>query len=85
MIEEPLAVAIGQAAYSKLVLGQPLERRSNWYAVEWVDLTARTLEASAVEALLSGKPLSETTLVEEAADRCRDLTALGQQLAPKAN
>ena len=83
MIEEPLAVAIGQAAYAKIVLDKPLDRRTNWYAVEWVDLTARTMEASVIDALLSGKQLSDTTLVEEAADRCRDLTALAAQLAPQ--
>lgn len=81
MIEEPLAVAIGQAAYSMMVLGKPLDRRSNWYAVPWVDLTARTMEASVTRALQSGAVLSDTTLVEEAADRCRDLTAMGAQLS----
>lgn len=76
MIEEPLAVAVGQAAYSQMVLGKPLDRRTNWYAVPWVDLTARTLEASVLSAMMSDVALADTEIVEEAADRCLDLTAL---------
>lgn len=80
LIEEPLAVAVGQAAYSELVLGKPLDPRSNWYSVPWIDITARTLAPSVLAAIQSGKSLEESTVVEEAAERCRDLTTLAGQL-----
>lgn len=82
LIEEPLAVAVGQAAYSELVLGRALDPRSNWYFEPWIDVTARTLWPSVMAAIRSGTSLEELTVVEEAAERCRDLTALARQLAP---
>ena len=79
MLEEPLAVAIGQAAYSQEVLGEPLDPRSNWYSTPWIDLTGRTLVSSVLAALETGATIEQTTIVEEAADRCRSLTAIGEQ------
>ena len=80
LIEEPLAVAVGQAAYSQLVLGQPLDTRSNWYSVPWIDITARTLAPSVIDAIRSGKTLEQSTIVEEAAERCRDLISVTESL-----
>ncbi|MCK0127820.1 hypothetical protein [Erythrobacter sp. F6033] len=76
MIEEPLAVAVGQAAYSHFVNGEPLNRKSNWYSVPWVDLIARSLEVSVIQALEAEVTLAETSIVEEATNRCRDLATL---------
>lgn len=80
MIEEPLAVAIGQAAYSEMVLGKPLDPHTNWYGTPWIDLVSRTLASSTIGALKSDKTLVKSRLVEEAADRCRGLTAVASRL-----
>lgn len=85
MIEEPLAVTVGQVAYSQLVLGTPLDPRANWYFVPWIDITARTLAPSVVAAIENDMTLVQSSVVEEAAERCRDLTALAGQLAPPNN
>lgn len=83
MIEEPLAVAVGQAAFSQMVLGETLDPRQNWYYVEWIDLVARTLAPSVVTAIAEGKTLEQSMIIEEAAERCRDLTRVVEQLSPR--
>lgn len=82
MLEEPLAVALGQAAYSQLVLGEPLDPRTNWYAVPWIDVTARTLAGSAITSLEKRERIEQSSIVSQAALRCLDLTAVAKQLAP---
>ncbi|XUU61404.1 hypothetical protein ACRAQ6_03795 [Erythrobacter sp. HA6-11] len=80
MLEEPLAVAVGQAGYSHFVDGKRLDPNSNWYGNPWIDITARTLEASVIEALASGSLLEQTRIVEEAADRCSTLTFISENM-----
>ena len=83
LLEEPLAVAIGQAAYSEMVLDQPLSHSENWYAVPYVNLISRTLAAPAVAALRNGETL-DASFVAIAADRCRDVVQAADLMRPTA-
>jgi hypothetical protein len=78
LLEEPLAVAWGQSAYSTEVLNQPLNPNDNWYAVPWVNIVARAISPSVLDAYRSGSRIEE--VVDQAADRCNDLNAIVAQL-----
>ncbi|NVE95688.1 hypothetical protein [Altererythrobacter lutimaris] len=80
VLEEPLAVAIGQAAFSQFVKGERLDPGDNWYGNPWIDITARTLASSVVEALDQGVALEKTRIVEEAADRCSTLSFIAENM-----
>ena len=80
VLEEPLAVSIGQAAYSKMVLGKELDPRSNWYANPWIDISARLIARRVIGALQKGVALEDTQIVEEAADRCATLTFISENM-----
>jgi hypothetical protein len=79
LLEEPLAVAWGQAAYSKFVLGHALNPNENWYAIPWVNTVSRTIAPTILEAYSTGSVIDEK-LVDQAADRCKDLKAISNQL-----
>lgn len=79
MVEEPLAVAWGQAAYSAHVRGRPLDPAENWYGTPWIDVVARTLAATAIRAYGDDTTINDG-IVDEAADRCRDLVAVAARL-----
>nr|WP_298930295.1 hypothetical protein [uncultured Erythrobacter sp.] len=70
LLEEPLAVAVGQVGYSEQVLGKPLEPLSNWYGNPRIDITARSIAKSILNALKKGIPIAKSSLVEEAALLC---------------
>ena len=79
LIEEPLAVAWGQAAYSAEVLHHPLDPHENWYAVPWVNVVARTISPTIIEDYKSGATI-DRVIVDQAADRCNDLVAIASTL-----
>ena len=79
LIEEPLAVAWGQAAYSAEVLHHPLDPHENWYAVPWVNVVARTISPTILEDYKSGAAINGG-IVDQAADRCNDLVAIASTL-----
>ncbi|QZD86278.1 hypothetical protein [Qipengyuania psychrotolerans] len=77
-VEEPLAVAWGQAAYSSKVLRSPLDPKENWYADPWVNLVSRTLAPTIIDQYDRGSDIED--LVDQAADRCIDLmSVIGSQ------
>ena len=78
LLEEPVAVAWGQAAYSAKVLGKPLDPNDHWYAIPWVDIVSRTIAPSIIEGYDTDLQIED--VVEQAADRCNDLNAVAQQL-----
>lgn len=80
MIEEPLAVAWGQAAYSTKILGRQLDPNDNWYAVPWVNIISRALAASVISEYDGDTTIDDTKIIEEAADRCRDLVSIASSL-----
>lgn len=79
LIEEPLAVAWGQAVYSAEVLNTPLDPNDNWYGIPWVNIVSRAIAPSVIRASDSEAPI-DTALVDEAADRCVDLTKVAAAL-----
>lgn len=81
LLEEPLAVAWGQATYSAKVRGRPLDPKENWYAVPWVDIVSRTIAPSVVAAYDTDATITDG-IVSEAADRCKDLTGVASMREP---
>lgn len=79
LIEEPLAVAWGQTAYSAKVLSRPLDPSDNWYAIPWVNTVARTIAPSILKAYGGGGTL-DSKIIDQAADRCNDLVAVAAAL-----
>ncbi len=80
LLEEPLAVSWGQAAYSTKVKGRPLNPLSNWYSVPWIDLVSRAISPSVIAAYDNGTTINDG-IVQEAADRCNNLTAISVQMS----
>ena len=78
LFEEPLAVAWGQAAYSAKILGTSLDPNDNWYAVPWVDIVSRTIAPSIIDGYDSEMHIED--VLDQAADRCNNLTAVADQL-----
>lgn len=83
MIEEPLAVAWGQAAYSAGVLDEPLDPNDNWYSIPWVNVVARTIAPSIISGDKAHSRI-DGRLIDQAADRCIDLTAIALKLNESA-
>lgn len=80
LIEEPLAVAWGQAAYSAIVLHTPRSPAENWYAIPWVNIVSRAIAPSVTRAYATDATI-KGAILDEVADRCQDLTAVATQLA----
>jgi len=78
LFEEPLAVAWGQAAYSAKVLQSPLNPKENWYAILWVEVVSRTIASSIIDGYGNDERIED--IIDEAADRCLDLTAIANRL-----
>jgi hypothetical protein len=83
LLEEPLAVAWGQAAYSAKVLKSPLAPEDNWYADPWVNIVSRAIAPSVIAGYAKDETITGR-IVEEAADRCEDLKAIASQVRPRA-
>ena len=79
VLEEPLAVAWGQAAYSVRVLGHPLDPKTNWYNRAWIDVVARAISPTIIELSQNNKTI-DNVIVDQAADRCNDLKAIASTL-----
>lgn len=75
LLEEPLAVAWGQATYSAKVRDRPLDPKDNWYAIPWIDIVSRTIAPSLSAAYETNATIMDG-IADEAADRCKDLTAI---------
>ena len=78
LLEEPLAVAWGQAAYSARVLRRPFDADENWYGIAWVNIVARTLAPSILADHANALRIED--IVDQAADRCVDLTEVAARL-----
>ena len=78
LIEEPLAVAWGQAAYSAQVLHKPLDPLENWYGIPWVNIVSRTIAPTIITGYRSDLRIED--VIDQAADRCVDLTTISNQL-----
>lgn len=81
LLEEPLAVAWGQAAYASHVQGRPLDPNGNWYAIPWVNIVSRTLAPSVIAAYDNSDTIN--SIVDQAAERCVELGAIASQLNPQ--
>ena len=79
LVEEPLAVAWGQAAYSSIVLNNPLDPNDNWYGIPWVNTVSRTIAPSVLHAYATEATI-DGPIINELADRCADLTTIVAQL-----
>ena len=75
LLEEPLAVAWGQAAYSMKVRGRPLNPLSNWYTAPWIDNVSRTIAPSVIAGYDNAATINDG-IVKEAANQCKNLTAI---------
>lgn len=80
LLEEPLAVAWGQAAYAKYARGQPLDWNESWYAIPQVDILGHLLWP-AVDRLYGTDATVTDGIVEDAAKRCADLFAAVKALS----
>lgn len=74
LLEEPLAVAWGQAAYAKYVRSKPLHWEKQWHAVPIVDLLGHGLWPT-VDGLYNTEARITDGLVDVAARRCADVFA----------
>ena len=79
LLEEPLAVAWGQATYSLKVRGRPFNPLENWYSVPWIDIVSRTIAPSVALAYDNGATINDG-VVKEPAARCNDLKAISDLL-----
>lgn len=80
LIEEPLAVAWGQAAYSIQVHGRPLDPLDNWYSVPWIDIVSRAIAPTVIAGYGTGATINDG-IVREAADRCVSLTSIAATMS----
>lgn len=80
LLEEPLAVAWGQAAYEKYVRGQSLDWNESWYSFPQVDILGHLLWPD-VDRLYSTDATITDGIVVQAAKNCASLFAAGRALS----
>lgn len=76
IIEEPLAVALGQMLFLKTFDPQRYEReraRGRWYRDRWVNLFSQRIFPILESAIGEGRTLRDPSLIEQAARSCREL------------
>jgi len=81
LLEEPLAVAWGNAAYAKYVVGDPLDDAENWYWRPMPDVLGQLLWPYVDAAYGTDEDITDG-IVEVAARKCRSLLALAGLLKP---
>lgn len=80
LLEEPLAVAWGQAAYAKYGRGQELNWNESWYAIPQVNILGHLLWPS-VDRLYKADATINDGIVDEAAQFCAELFAATKVLS----
>ncbi len=80
LLEEPLAVAWGQAAYAKYGRGKPLNWNESWYAIPQVNILGHILWPS-VDRLYNTDATITDGIVDDAAKRCVELFAAAEALS----
>ncbi|MGF1544268.1 MAG: hypothetical protein ACFB00_07185 [Parvularculaceae bacterium] len=81
-LEEPLAVAWGQAAFAKYGRGEPLDPSTNWYRPPIPDVMGRLLWLH-VDRIYETDATIEDGVVLEAASYCARLLEIGRALKRK--
>ena len=80
LLEEPLAVAWGNAAFAKYALGEPLDPASNWYFRPLPEVMGRLLWPF-VDRLYATDADINDGLIEHAAMMCQRLLKAGETMA----
>lgn len=81
LLEEPLAVAFGNAAYAAFVRGTPLAPEDNWYWMPMPSLLGRLLWDD-VERLYPTDATINDGIIDQAAEYCRQLLQVSDSLSP---
>lgn len=81
LLEEPLAVAFGNAAYAAFVRGKPLAPEDSWYWMPMPSLLGRLLWDD-VERLYPTDATINDGIIDQAAEYCRQLLQVADSLSP---
>jgi len=81
LLEEPLAVAFGNAAFAAFVLGKPLEPEESWYWMPTPSIMGRLLWDD-VERLYPTDATINDGIVEQAAAYCSQLLQISEWMSP---
>ena len=81
LLEEPLAVAWGNAAYAKYVVGEPLDDAESWYWRPMPELLGQLLWPY-VDAVYETDEDITGGIIDVAANKCRSLLELADMLEP---
>jgi hypothetical protein len=81
LLEEPLAVAFGNAAFAKFGRGEPLDPADNWYWMPTPSIMGRLLWDD-VERLYPTDATIRDGLIDQAAEYCRQILQIAQWMSP---
>jgi hypothetical protein len=81
LLEEPLAVAFGNAAFAAFVLGAPLAPQENWYWMPTPSVMGRLLWDD-VEQLYATDATINDGIIDQAAGYCRKLLQISERMRP---
>ena len=83
VIEEPLAVVLGNMLFTRTFRRERYRYAKRWYGDDWVDLDAKLLFSPTVDAFEHGGRITDT--VAEAVQLCATVRALRQRSGPPAD
>jgi hypothetical protein len=81
LLEEPLAVAFGNAAFAAFALGAPLAPQDNWYWMPTPSLMGRLLWDD-VEQIYPTDATINDGIIDQAAEYCRKLLQISVRMRP---
>jgi len=81
LLEEPLAVALGNAAFATFVKGTPLEPEDSWYWMPTPSIMGRLLWDD-VEKLYPTDATINDGIIDQAAAYCRQLLKISESMSP---
>ncbi|MEJ2258731.1 MAG: hypothetical protein P8X98_17445 [Woeseiaceae bacterium] len=84
LLEEPLAVALGNAAFANFVQGTPLEPEESWYWMPTPSVMGRLLWDD-VERLYPTDATINDGIIDQAAAYCRQLLQISEWMSPIKN
>ena len=82
LLEEPLAVVIGQALFLQTFQPKNYNYDSNWYNEKWVNLFSKLIYQDVKDEFNAGRTISDG-LIPRVAKRCKEVLAVVGKFEPK--
>lgn len=82
LLEEPLAVAFGQALFLQQFDPSRYQYGTNWYAEKWTNMFAKLIYPTVKEEFDTGRTITDG-LVQKAGKHCKEVLAVVEKFAPQ--